>query len=42
LQQGLQKGKLEGEALVLQRMFTRRFGPLPEWVRQRLEDVFGS
>jgi len=43
LQQGLQKGKLEGEALALQRMLTRRFGPLPEWAaRQRLEDVFGS
>jgi len=28
---GLHKGVLQGEALALQRMFTRRFGPLPEW-----------
>ncbi|WP_142810906.1 DUF4351 domain-containing protein [Tepidiphilus olei] len=39
LQQGLQEGVLQGEALLLQRMLTRRFGPLPEWARQRLEDA---
>ncbi|WP_211218514.1 DUF4351 domain-containing protein, partial [Tepidiphilus margaritifer] len=39
LQQGLQKGVLQGEALLLQRQLTRRFGPLPEWARQRLHDA---
>ena len=29
LQQGAQKGRLQGEALLLQRMLTRRFAPLP-------------
>ncbi len=32
-------GRLEGEALLLQRMLTRRFGPLPEWVQTRLHSA---
>jgi len=28
-QRGLQMGKLEGESLALQRLLTRRFGPIP-------------
>ncbi|MBI5780746.1 MAG: DUF4351 domain-containing protein [Rhodocyclales bacterium] len=39
LQQGTQKGRLEGEALALQRQLTRRFGPLPEWVQARLRSA---
>jgi flagellar biosynthesis/type III secretory pathway protein FliH len=37
--EGLQQGKLEGEALVVQRLLTRRFGPLPEWVQARLRSA---
>ena len=39
LQQGAQKGRLQGEALLLQRMLTRRFAPLPEWVQTRLRSA---
>ena len=33
------EGRLEGEALALQRLLTRRFGPLPEWVQTRLRSA---
>ena len=39
IEQGAQKGRLEGEALLLQRMLTRRFGPLPDWAQQRLRSA---
>jgi hypothetical protein len=29
-------GRQEGEAALLRRLLTRRFGPLPEWVDDRL------
>lgn len=34
--EGERKGRLEGEARVLERQLTRRFGDLPAWVRKRL------
>lgn len=34
--QAMKKGDLEGEATVLLRLLTRRFGELPEWVEGRL------
>lgn len=36
LQVGRAEGLLEGEARVLERLLTRRFGPLPDWVHARL------
>lgn len=36
LSQGLSQGRQEGEAALLQRLLTRRFGPLPEAAQQRL------
>ena len=35
-QEGLQQGLLQGEATVLRRLLTRRFGPLPLWADERL------
>ena len=35
-QQGLQQGISVGEAILLKRLLTRRFGPLPEWAASRL------
>ena len=35
-EQGLQQGLQQGEVLMLKRLLTRRFGPLPIWVEQRL------
>ena len=35
-QEGKQEGKLEGEAAVLERLLTRRFGPLDEATRSRI------
>ena len=34
--EGLEEGKLEGEAAVLERLLTRRFGPLDETTRSRI------
>jgi flagellar biosynthesis/type III secretory pathway protein FliH len=34
--EGWEEGRAEGEAAVLARLLTRRFGPLPEWARERL------
>ena len=39
LQQGPLEGRQEGESLVLRRLLTRRFGSLPAWVEQRLEQA---
>lgn len=36
MEQGLSQGRQEGEAALLQRLLTRRFGPLPEAAQQRL------
>lgn len=36
IREGLQQGKREGEALLLERQLTRRFGPLPDDVKERL------
>lgn len=33
---GLEKGRIEGEAKVLLRLLERRFGPLPDWVQERV------
>ena len=37
--EGRLKGRLEGEAKVVSRLLMRRFGPLPAWVDQRLEQA---
>jgi hypothetical protein len=36
LEKGLEKGRREGAALVLERLLTQRFGPLPQTVRKKL------
>jgi flagellar biosynthesis/type III secretory pathway protein FliH len=36
LQQGMEKGMEKGEALALQRLLIRRFGPLPPAIQARL------
>ena len=36
LEQGIEKGRLEGEGTILRRQLTRRFGPLPQNVLDRL------
>jgi hypothetical protein len=35
LEEGKAEGKVEGKAETLNRLLTRRFGPLPEWVAER-------
>jgi hypothetical protein len=37
LEQGMQQGKRQGAAHALERLLTRRFGTLPEWVSERLD-----
>ena len=37
LQRGVQQGKREGEALLLERLLSRRFGPLSNDVKERLQ-----
>jgi hypothetical protein len=39
MQQGIQQGIQRGEATLLARQLERRFGPLPEWVRSRIEQA---
>ncbi|QXP84030.1 DUF4351 domain-containing protein [Methylococcus sp. Mc7] len=39
LQQGLQQGIAQGEIALLRRQLIRRFGPLPEWVEQRIQQA---
>ena len=36
---GIEKGFQQGEVTVLKRLLTRRFGPLPAWAAQRLEQA---
>jgi hypothetical protein len=36
---GIEKGIQQGEVIVLKRQLTRRFGPLPAWAEQRLEQA---
>jgi hypothetical protein len=36
---GIEKGLQQGEVIVLKRQLTRRFGPLPAWAEQRLEQA---
>jgi hypothetical protein len=36
IQQGIQQGVPQGEVLLLKRQLQRRFGPLPEWVSEKL------
>ena len=38
-QQGVMKGIPQGEALILRRQLTRRFGPLPEWAEAKLNEA---
>ncbi|MDR1661607.1 MAG: Rpn family recombination-promoting nuclease/putative transposase [Azoarcus sp.] len=37
--EGLQAGRMEGESTVLARLLSRRFGPLPDWARERLRQA---
>ena len=39
MDKGLQQGLQQGEVIVLKRQLTRRFGPLPAWAEQRLEQA---
>jgi hypothetical protein len=34
--EGLVEGRVEGESRLLKRQLERRFGPLPQWVSERL------
>ncbi|PXX97652.1 DUF4351 domain-containing protein [Halomonas sp. LBP4] len=34
---GIEKGRQEGELLLLTRQITLKFGELPDWARERLE-----
>lgn len=36
VKQGLEQGRKEGAAALLERLFARRFGPLPRTVRSKL------
>jgi flagellar biosynthesis/type III secretory pathway protein FliH len=38
-QEGREEGRHEGEANVLRRQLARRFGPLPSWAEQHLEQA---
>ena len=33
---GIQEGELKGGRVLLERLLTRRFGPLPDWGRDQL------
>jgi predicted transposase YdaD len=37
--EGRQEGRQEGEASVLRRLLTLRFGPLPDWAEQQLSQA---
>ena len=39
IEKGLQQGLQQGEVIMLKRLLTRRFGPLPTWAEQRLEQA---
>jgi hypothetical protein len=36
---GIEKGLRQGAVIVLKRLLTRRFGSLPAWAEQRLEQA---
>ena len=36
IEQGIEQGRLDGEATLLRQLLQRRFGPLPEWVEDKL------
>ncbi|MYM25115.1 DUF4351 domain-containing protein [Duganella sp. FT135W] len=37
LAQGLEQGRVEGAVVLLERLLTQRFGPLPQTVHKRLD-----
>ncbi|MEI2644506.1 MAG: DUF4351 domain-containing protein [Candidatus Competibacter sp.] len=39
MEKGMEKGISRGQALLLRRQLTRRFGPLPEWAEARLNQA---
>ncbi len=39
IEKGIAKGILVGEALLLRRLLTRRFGPVPGWVEAKLAEA---
>ena len=39
IQQGIQQGARQGEAALLLKQLERRFGPLPGWARERIEQA---
>jgi hypothetical protein len=39
---GREEGRLEGERCVVLRLMGRRFGPVPEWAKQRVEALAAS
>ena len=39
IEKGLQQGLQQGEVIMLKRLLTRWFGPLPTWAEQRLEQA---
>lgn len=39
---GVQQGKREGEARLLERLLSRRFGPLSDEVKERLQTASSS
>ena len=39
IEKGRQEGIQQGEVIMLKRLLTQRFGPLPEWAEQRLEQA---
>ncbi|MDQ2696807.1 MAG: DUF4351 domain-containing protein, partial [Pseudomonadota bacterium] len=39
IEQGIQQGIQQGEALTLKRQLVRRFGPLPPWAEERIDQA---
>ena len=39
IEQGIEKGIIKGETLLLQRLLTKRFGPLPDHAAQQIESA---
>lgn len=42
LRRGIAQGREEGQRLVILRLINKRFGPVPEWARQRIESLPAS
>ena len=40
--EGIEKGREEGEASVLAKLLAQRFGPLPQWARNKLHQATGE